>query len=311
VISVEAIWDVFSTASDRLAHPLRPQDLEQLVRYAWFLADLWTDEPLGELEVGCGEPNNEHAIRLAAETRSRFGQDDVSPLLALPQLLDSAMGIVVIPICHPAISGAAALIGKRPIIYVSQADALNTLYMCARQLGHLFRLRGTTNHEMTAVVELAHETAHAPLGSHKRFADYFALELLVPPRGLGIALQEVRSLLKVKNPSIGDIELLYVARIFGVSFLALARRCERAKLLPKGGANVLNSILIEKYGVPEHRADALGLPARPLVSVPLLPGTVVRRIRKLVHRTPGFLQEAALRLAIAEADLQRLIAARP
>jgi Zn-dependent peptidase ImmA (M78 family) len=234
----------------------------------------------------------------------------MGPLLQLPELLEDVLHIAVSAIDHETIVGSCAIVGDQHFIYLPRQDEVNALYMCARQLGHLLLLRERVNGKVVvASIELSHETNHTPLGSYKRFADHFALELLVPTRGLGIALKEVRALLGVKNPALGDIELLYLARIFGTNFLVLARRCERAKLLPKGGANALYAVLVDKYGGPEKRAETLGLPPRPKLSLPVLPRAALLRIRKLANERPEFVNEAALQLGMSQSRLRELVQA--
>src|SRR5687767_8695984 len=105
----------------------------------------------------------------------------------------------------------------------------------------------------------------------EHFADVFALELLMPLRGFLVALKQIRRLLRVKYDGIGDVELLYLSRVFGVSFLAAGKRCERAKLLPRGSAAALEQFVIQKFGGPEQRALALDLPPRVPISITALP----------------------------------------
>jgi hypothetical protein len=129
-----------------------------------------------------------------------------------------------------------------------------------------------------AILDLVACESPSAKNPHEHFADAFASALLIPVRGLGIALREIRKNLSISGGPIGDIELLYLSRIFGVSFLIVAKRCERAELLPKGGAMALYQFLVDKFAGPERRAEQLELPPRPSVQIPTLP-----------HQTPLFL----------------------
>ncbi len=98
-----------------------------------------------------------------------------------------------------------------------------------------------------------------------------------------MALKKVREIARSADNQLGDIELLYLARIFGVSFLAAARRCEDLSLLPRGGAASLNEALLKNFGSAEKRADQLKLPPRPKIEFHPVPqallASAVDRIR--------------------------------
>jgi hypothetical protein len=125
-----------------------------------------------------------------------------------------------------------------------------------------------------AVLDVLRNGVSSVRSPYEYFADAFARELLVPSQGLGIAVQETRKQLKVAGGPIGDIELLYLSRIFGVSFLVIAKRCEEATLLPKRGAVALYRVLVEEFGGPEERADMLKLPPRRDIEIPSVPYSI-------------------------------------
>ena len=77
------------------------------------------------------------------------------------------------------------------------------------------------------------------------------------------------------DANVGDIEISYVARIYGTSFNVAARRCEDLGLLPRGGAASLYDELKQKHESPEKRADAAGVPPRTDMDFPArLSGTL-------------------------------------
>src|SRR5205085_974958 len=76
---------------------------------------------------------------------------------------------------------------------------------------------------------------------------------------------------EVKSDQLGDIEVLLLSRIFGVSFVAAGRRCEDLRLLPRGGAQSLNDWLKKEFGSAEKRATSVGLPDRPQIDFPTFP----------------------------------------
>jgi hypothetical protein len=80
----------------------------------------------------------------------------------------------------------------------------------------------------------------------------------MPRVAIGIALRSIRKIGRITSDQIGDIEIGYLARIFGLSF----RRREDLDLLPLGGAYALNQELIKRYRSAEKRGDELGLPRR-------------------------------------------------
>lgn len=96
-------------------------------------------------------------------------------------------------------------------------------------------------------------------------------------------LRVVRETLEVSSPEIGDVEILLLARMFGVSFEVAARRCEDLELLPSGGATSLTAQLKKDYGNPEQRAEKLGLPDRAKTTFPAVSKNLVAAIIEKVR----------------------------
>ena len=243
---------------------------------------------------------------LAQQLRNTLKLGPVHPIGQLTDLLESALGVHLITLEQSDIAGACALIGDARVIFVSEFSDVETLYICARQIGHLIGLAARSERGIFAVIETV-DSFCSLKSLYERFADHFALELLITDSALGIALKEVRKLLEVSNPSLGDIEMLYLARIFGVSFAMLARRCERAQLLPKGGASTFVQFLNENFVGPEHRANQLRLPPRVKINVSMVPRGVAIEMKNLVETERLSLEELASEFSCSIDWLEKIL----
>ena len=219
------------------------------------------------------------ATELAEIIRPQLGVDDVNPLYSLALRLPARLNTPVFSLSLPRIESMCALFGGTPLIVLANDLEYQTLTVTARALGHLLAMASRSKGVDEAHIVLRAQDTTRRGGPREHFAANFALALLVPSRGLAVALRRVRELLKVKNRALGDIEMLYLARIFGVSLSDIARRCERAKLLPVDGAAAIVSFLTKQFGDPEKRAEALGLPERPPVDVPTAPPTFLASLK--------------------------------
>lgn len=229
-------------------------------------------------------PTKKFALVLAERLRLLMRVSTEQPLFDLPLLLARTFSIFTVSVHHGGISGGCSITRGIPILVVSKATAVDGLFKCAHQLAHIVTL---SNQNETASLDPSHEELGTAKSPYEHFADNVALHLLIPERGLGIALRQTRKLLRGQGP-LGDVELLYVSRIFGVSFLAVAKRCEQTKLLPKGGALALDRFLTEKFGSAERRAEDLDLPARPSANFSLT--SIIeasREVKKIQPRRPG------------------------
>lgn len=209
------------------------------------------------------------AVEMALKVRSLI-EGGEEPLFDLSTRLLERFGIPVFQISRLAhISGGCARLSGKSCIFVAKENEIDALFNCSHQLAHLllFHLYGRERVSLD-VSSNGLGTAKPP---YEHFADVFALELLMPSRGLGIALKQIRALLGVTFDGIGEVELLYLSRVFGVSFLAAGKRCERARLLPRGGAATLEKFVIQKFGGAEQRASALDLPPRVPMDITALP----------------------------------------
>jgi Zn-dependent peptidase ImmA (M78 family) len=302
----ETVLRLFEEEADQASVPLSSVDLDPFVRTMAFALKVGSSTGTAEdMMPGLPAlPQTTDAVASATQFRNTLGANDLDALYELPALVDHVLGVTVFVIEQRWISGACAVVDGRAFIFISEFSGIDALYICARQLGHLLVL---PKREKRVVIELAHEPSHAPKGPYKRFADYFALELLIPTRGLATALAEVRRLLNVTNPSIGDIELLYLSHIFGVSFLSLARRCEREALLPRGGAAAFYQILVEQHGGPEKRASAAMLPPRPDITIPRISHSLATQIGAQIRSGNLSRQEAKHELNLSSPHFEQIL----
>jgi len=229
--------------------------------------------------------------------------DSVSPLLSLPGLLLERLQLMLHVVNTPHFEGASAYVDGIPFIFVSARFPPRMLFTCAHELGHLL-----AHHDPEA--DFATIDSSTDLQEHhshsvsERFAHAFASALLIPPAGLGIVLKKIRQLANIPEQSpLGDVEMLYVSRVFGVSFEVAARRCEDLDLLPRGGAVSLNNTLKEMYGSAEKRAEMLHLPPRPVISFPPLPLTLVNSAVERIRKGEVSIGRASMMLGLSIKDL--------
>ena len=137
-----------------------------------------------------------------------------------------------------------------------------------------------TSHGLTQQI---YSAASANLEGRWSGTHAFASNLLLPKAGVGIALRKIREIHQIHQDAVGDIEILYLGRLFGVSFQVSARRCEDLGLLPSGGALSLYEQIKKEFVNPEKRAEQLGLPPRPEIKFPTLPRQVLEGAIKKVR----------------------------
>lgn len=217
------------------------------------------------------------AEEAAAEARRQFFDNDQrSPLLGLPRLIAERLNVIVFVSPKQDVDGASALYSGHAFIFVAPRFPPRMLFTVAHELAHLLAHHSTNE-------PFAYLDKEGQVGNYRRkmrskkeaFADAFASALLMPPKGVGTALRMIRQYTKATSDEVGDIEILYLSRIFGVSFQAAAYRCELLDLLPKGGGESLYQTLRKNHGSPEKRAEELGLPERPNVEFPAFPPTLL------------------------------------
>jgi Zn-dependent peptidase ImmA (M78 family) len=204
------------------------------------------------------------AEALSVEFRNIFLKGDfVSPLLQLPKILVEELNcIVYVTDLGKDVDGASAFIQDVPFIFISPRFEPRMLFTLGHELGHIL-----AHHERGKNFAMFDKNINSIKNDkfkEEAFCNAFASCLLLPQEGLGLTLKKIREHFKVHG-DLGDIELLYLSRIYGVSFEVAAKRCEDLELLPKGGAASLYEKLKQEHESPEKRAKELSLPERPKI----------------------------------------------
>lgn len=227
----------------------------------------------------------EGAARNAALFRRHyFGDDQVSPIFDLPTIVSRDLGVFLFVLPGQAVDGASAIIAGRAFIFLAPLSFRpRMLFTLAHELGHLIG-QHHEQEDFAALDEAEHVgTIRKQRKQIEQYADAFASNLLLPETGVAVALRKIKEHYRLGTNQVGDIELLYLARIFGVSFEVAARRCEDLTLLPRGGARSLYQKIVKEHGSPEKRADKAGLPPRAEIELPIAPPQLlegaVERIR--------------------------------
>jgi hypothetical protein len=219
--SGERASKMLSDAAQRAVVPLSPDEINELsericltfetgAKTAAILKDLTSQMDL--------RPSNVAAAQLAIGIRQFLGLDDIDPLFHLPTLLDERLNVFLFPIEVNKLAGAAAVFEDAAFIFLADVTPEETLFRCAHEFAHLAILSARQNNDGGAVLDPATDSAGSQKGALEYFADAFASELLIPNRGLGIALREVRNTLGILAGSVGDIELLYLSKSIRCQF---------------------------------------------------------------------------------------------
>lgn len=226
---------------------------------------------------------NYEQAELQAEFFRRFfcNEDLVNPLSSLPSILTDHLGVVVrVTELGKTSDGASAVIEGLPFIFLAPRFAPRMLFTLAHELGHLISHHGSDDYVLIdkSVTGLNRSSS----GNAEHYVNAFASALLMPVAGVGITLQEFRKQNNMLDQSIGDIDVVYLSRIFNVSFDVAAQRCEALKLIERGGALALSKSVKTAFGSAEKRAEALGFPPRDEIIFPLYPKYVLDRASELV-----------------------------
>lgn len=220
------------------------------------------------------------AANLAAKFRKDHFGNSPDALIALPELLIDLGGLVLGRLDTSRFEGASLVVDGYAFIFVSPRFAGRMLFTLAHELGHILAHHREAR---SAIFDTASQIGSLRHRSRtEAFVDTFASNLLMPSEGVGMALREIRAALSSRNEALGDIEILYLALFYGVSFEVAARRCEQLELLPQGGAYSLSDHLKKKHGNAEKLAKRLGLPSRAPISFPRVsPNVLAASIQKI------------------------------
>lgn len=229
------------------------------------------------------EPTFEGARALAEKFRKLFFNSDfVGPLLNLPEIIVRNLNcIVLIQDLGNGTDGASVKVNNIPIIVVSPRFEARMFFTLAHELGHILAHHNERNF---AIIDSDIVVNRKRLKSEEAFAHAFASEVLMPRVGVGIALKTIRESLKIAGDNIGEIEFLYLSRLYGVSFEVAALRCENLGLAPRGTAASLYESVSKEHKNPEERARRLRLPQRPKIVFPRISTNLIKpAIEKIKH----------------------------
>ncbi len=226
------------------------------------------------------------AQRLGEEFREHFADgDQVSPLTSLPQLVVETLNIILVIPPKLKIDGASALIHEHAFIFVAPRRFVpRMLFTLAHEIGHLLAHHRRRENFAFFDTEDSTGSIRPRREAEERFADAFASALLLPAVGVGITLKKIREVYNITGDALGDIEILYLSRIFGVSFQVAARRCEDLDLIQRGSAFSLYAKICEEFKNPEERARQLNLPPRPEIYFPSVSPQLLKSAIRKVRR---------------------------
>jgi len=255
---------------------------------------------------------SEHRTRGDAERDAEafrsvfFGSNPVDPLVDLPRRAVEDAGVLLFVSSNRELDGLSCVVNHRRFVMLAPRFGPRMLYTLAHEIGHHAAHLSldedfVTSDQNPENAALRHEDA-----ASERYANAFASALLLPRVGVGIALDRIRKQLNSQRTELGDIEILYLAHVFGTSFEAAARRCEDLRLIQKGSGWALYENLCQKYGNPEKRAKEAGLPRRPPITFPPAPPMVVEAILHDIRRGELSVGKASELLEIGVTDVHKL-----
>jgi len=230
------------------------------------------------------------------------GGDLVSPLHGLPEISTNAMGVLLFLVRTSRFEGASAFVERLPFIFLAESFGPRMLFTLAHEIGHLIGHHDPNRNFAVVDTQTERRTA-ASKSATEYYAHAFASCLLMPKAGVGLTLNKIRGMQSGSSDQLGDLEILLLARIYGVSFYAAARRCEDLGLLPRGGAASLNDVLKKQFGSAEKRAEAANLPPRATVRFPRMPAALLRAATERVRAGEISIGKASSILGLSIADL--------
>lgn len=210
----------------------------------------------------------ENARVLAAMFRQLYYKGDfLEPILDLPRIITEELNCILFVFeLGQNTDGASAIINQVPFIFISPRFEPRMLFTLAHELAHILSHHNPKENfaKIDSEIHALSRNKYADEG----FANAFASELLMPEEGVGYALKSIRNHYGISGNNVGDVEIIILSRIYGVSFEVAAKRCEDLKLLPSGGAISLAEQIKKDFKSPEKRAEELRLAPRPRIYFP-------------------------------------------
>ena len=254
------------------------------------------------LDCDAGKRSYAEADRLAKQFRRMVYRDsEDQPATDLFLVLGSLEGVVVSRLDYSRYEGVSLVAGNYCFIFVSPRFTGRMLFTAGHELGHL-----VAHHQNGSKAVFEEPSDIGSFGRHSReesFVDAFSSCLLLPDVGIGKSLRMFREYFDIESKNLTDLELLLLARFYGVSFEVAARRCEDLGLLPAGVGHALADNLRKDYGSPEKRAEALKLPARKPMSFPPISATLAQALSSKIGLGEVSIGWAADRLGVSIGEI--------
>jgi Zn-dependent peptidase ImmA (M78 family) len=187
------------------------------------------------------------AERLADLIRTRLDLGPGLPATSLRELLEERLAVKTFVLrVGGALSGASIYHERAGGCALVIAKTIpHMLFTLAHELAHLLV------HRETPIVDQDFSTRTPK----EKFANAFAAALLLPRSGV----QEVFSSVYRSRSDLTDLDIIHMARHFGVSFEAILRRLQNLRLIARGGARTLLDAYKGSGTGPVRRAAEAGL----------------------------------------------------
>lgn len=188
--------------------------------------------------------------------------DHFAPLIDLERIVRARTNVRSLIVDQPHLEGSVVAHHDHIFVFLSTRPDPRMRFTLAHELCHYLCDVGLSGDSAWF-----DEDVLDPVGSDRRdevFANAFASALLLPAAGVGDVMRTVRDMHRLVDDRISDLEILLLARFYGVSFQVAARRLEDLKILPEGGGQSIYQEIRKKHKSPERLADELGLPKRAL-----------------------------------------------
>lgn len=227
--------------------------------------------------------------------------DQVGPIFNLPSILEEKLKCIIY-VSEIGADGASAYINNVPFIFISPRFEGRMLFTCAHELGHILAHYNKRD-DFVHYDENIFKYSKSESAVKESFANVFASNLLLPEKGVGIALKKIRQHVNNHSDQIGDIEILYLSRLYGVSFESAAMRLENLQILPKGSTYSLSNEIKLKYGSAEKRAVELKLPPRTKIVFPKVSPTLLSNAIKKISEGELSIGKASEILSISVKEI--------
>ncbi|MDB5157113.1 MAG: Zn-dependent peptidase ImmA, family [Mucilaginibacter sp.] len=241
--------------------------------------------------------------QLVSIFRQDFAKADFySPLLNLPELVAAKLDCILLVIeLGEGVDGASAIINGIPFILISPRFKPRMLFTLAHEVGHIIAHHRDQN--SFGNIDFEYKRSIKKIREEEVFAFAFASDLLLPVEGVANALKFIRKQFQITVDFLTEFEILYLSRIFGVSFEVAALRCENLDFLPAGAAFSLSESLKKDYGSPEKRAEQLQLPGRPDIVFPKVSSNLMKAVIEKIVEGNLSIGRAAEILSITTSEL--------